>query len=128
MYFHQNEFLLKSPIPINKSIFAILQFKTTESFIDFTIFYIIYPIYDQIPKAVSSKYIRNLNRSPHLYCQPQVQTTIFAHKDFLKSPLTLMVFLLLFLAPLINLPPRSQCLVMAFLCLKSSKGFPSQPE
>ena len=80
LYFHLKEFLLKSPITINKFILAILHFKTTEPFTDFILFNMIYSAYDQVPKPVSSDYIQNLNYSPCLHCQPQVQTTIFIHR------------------------------------------------
>ena len=80
LYFHLKEFLLKSPITINKFILAILHFKITEPFTDFILFNMIYSAYDQVPKPVSSDYIQNLNYSPCLHCQPQVQTTIFIHR------------------------------------------------
>ena len=40
----------------------------------------IYSIYDQIPKSISSDYIQNLNYFPCLHWQLQVQTTIFTHR------------------------------------------------
>ena len=104
LYFHLKEFLLKSPITINKFILTILHFKMTEPFTDFIS--LIWCIQSMI------KY-----QSPYLQIISKIWTTfpVFTANSrsklpssltgFLKSPSTLKVFLLLILTPLVNLLP-----------------------